>query len=264
MQPPPADPKRDWYGRDEAFVERLRPFLQFLYHDYFRVEVTGAAFLPVSGRAMMVANHSGTLPYDGAMLAVAVFNEASTPRAVRFLIDDFAFRLPLLGTFLRRIGGLPASRENATELLKRGELIAVFPEGVAGVGKLYDERYRLQRFGHGGFVKVAIRTRTTVLPTAIIGAEEIHPLIWKSELFAASFGLPYIPFTPTFPWLGPLGLVPLPTKWRIIFGKPVSFARAKPADAENEKFVAQKTEEIRKTIQRMIDSALTTRQSVWY
>ena len=255
---------RDSFGRDEALVEVIRPLFQFLYYHYFRVSVNGMAHLPLRGRAMIVANHSGTLPFDGAMMALAVFNEHRTNRPVRFLVDDFVFDLPGVGWVIERLGGMRASRENATKMLKRGELVAVFPEGVHGVGKFFDQRYQLKRFGHGGFVRIAMRTRTPIIPAAIIGAEEIYPLIGKSERLAALCKLPYFPVTPTFPWLGPLGLVPLPTKWKIIFGKPVSFAASKPQDADNEKLVAKKSEEIRSTVQRMIHQELKKRTSVWY
>lgn len=256
--------KEDAFGRDEAFVEMFRPLFQFLYYEYFRVDAKGIKHVPTRGRAMIVANHSGMLPYDGAMIHLALFNKHPTSRIVRFLVDDFAFRLPLLGNFLKRMGGVPASRENATDMLAKGELIAIFPEGVKGVGKLYDERYELRPFGHGGFVKLAMRTKTTIIPTAVIGAEEIHPIIAKSETLAAPLGIPYFPFTPTFPWLGMLGLVPLPAKLKIIFGKPVSFARAKISDAENEMLVKKKTEEIRHTIQTMLTKALSKRKSIWW
>lgn len=256
--------KLDPFGRDEEFMELVRPLFQFLYAHYFRVDVVGAEHLPQKGRGMIVANHSGTLPYDGAMLHLAVFNEHSQARLIRFLVDDFVYDLPVIGAAVRRLGGMRASPENATQLLKAGQMIAVFPEGIKGIGKLYEQKYQLQRFGRGGFVRLAMQTKTSIIPTAIIGAEETHPLIGKSETFAKGLGLPYIPITPTFPCLGPLGMIPLPTKWKIVFGKPISFARSKPSDAHREKLVARKTEEIRSVIQQTINHELKKRTSIWY
>ncbi|MBI4125898.1 MAG: acyltransferase family protein [Deltaproteobacteria bacterium] len=256
---------QDRFGRDEAFVEIIRPFFQFLYYQYFRVSVDGVAHLPTKGRAMIVANHSGTLPFDGTMVALAVFNKGGrTRRPVRFLVDDFVFDLPSVGWVMERLGGLRASRENARAMLDDDQLIAVFPEGVRGVGKFYEDRYQLERFGHGGFVRIAMQTRAPIIPTAIIGAEEIYPLVGKSERLAQLCKLPYFPITPTFPWLGPLGLIPLPTKWKIIFGKPVSFAKARPKDADNQSLVEEKTEAIRGAVQRMITTELAKRKSVWF
>lgn len=256
--------RTDGFGRDERLMEFLRPLFQFLFYHYFRVDVVGAEHIPKRGNGLIVSNHSGTLPYDGAMIHLAVFNHLSTSRPVYFLVDDFISRIPLLAQFIQRIGGQPASPENALRLLEAGKLVAVFPEGVRGVGKLYEERYRLQRFGRGGFVRLAMRAKTSIIPTAVIGAEEIHPLLWKSEALAAPFGLPYIPVTPTFPFLGPLGLVPLPSKWKIIFGKPISLKKVPRQPDADPVFVEERAAEIRIIIQTMIDKELRKRKSIWY
>lgn len=254
----------DEFGMDPEFMEILRPFFQFLYHVYFRVETRGIESIPPKGPAILVANHSGALPYDGAMIHMAAFNEHEAGRTVRFLVEDFVFKTPLLCGFVKRTGGVRACHENATILLNRGQLIVVFPEGVKGVSKSYDERYRLQRFGRGGYVRLAMRTGVPIIPVAVIGAEEIHPIIWKSRVFAEPIGVPFIPFTPTFPWLGPLGLVPLPSKWRIVFGKPVPFDRFRAQDAENDELVEKVSNRIRGTIQGMIDRELKLRKSIWF
>ncbi|MBI4211548.1 MAG: acyltransferase family protein [Deltaproteobacteria bacterium] len=254
----------DTFGRDEELLEFLRPFFQFLFLHYFRVSLSGKQHIPKHGPAIIVANHSGTLPYDGAMLHLAVHNVYPKASGVRFLVDDFISEWPYVSDLVRRLGGIPASMANAIRLLKAEQTIAIFPEGVKGVGKYYDERYDLKPFGHGGFVRLAMKSRATIIPAAIIGAEEIHPMIAKCERLARPFGLPYIPITPTFPWLGPLGMIPLPTKWQIAFGKPLSFADAKPRDIENESLVLKKAEAIQKTIQTMISARLKKRKSVWY
>lgn len=253
----------DEFGQDPTLVEFLRPFFQFLYYNYFRVEGVGVSHVPSKGPAILVANHAGALPYDGAMVHLAVYNNHPKKRGVRFLVDDFAYDLPLLGTLINRIGGVRASQENAQQLIDAGHLIAVFPEGTKGIGKSYDDRYRLVRFGRGGYVRLAMRTRASIVPVAIIGSEETHPIIWKSQLLAKPLGLPFVPFTPTFPWLGPLGLVPLPSKWRIIFAPPVHFDRYSAKDAENEMLVAEISDGIKSTIQRMLDEALAKRKTVW-
>jgi len=257
------DSEVDEFGMDPAVVEALRPIFQFLYYDYWRVEVQGIENIPAKGRCLLVANHSGMLPYDGAMLTVACLNEHHAHRSVRFLIEDFVYHFPFMGTIMSRLGAVRACPENATWLLKKNQVVLVFPEGVKGLGKLYDERYQLKRFGRGGFIKLAIKTNTPIVPVSIIGAEEIHPLIWKSSILAKAMGVPYLPVTPTFPWLGPLGLIPLPTKWKIEVGKPISFDRYKPSQSEDGLLVQKKTEEIRQKIQTMVNGGLKKRKSVW-
>lgn len=256
----------DEFGMDEALLELLRPFFQFLYYQYFRVEVEGAENIStIKGPALLIANHSGTIAlYDGSMANLAVMNNHPDRRYARYLVDDFIYYLPFVGTFLQRTGGIRACHENAMRLLDHGHIIIVFPEGVKGVGKLFDQRYQLQRFGRGGYVRLAMRSGVPIIPMAIIGAEEIHPLIMRSRRLGKMLGIPYFPITPTFPLLGPLGLIPLPTKWRIIFGKPVNFSGYKPRDAENTRTVNKASETIRSTIQGMIDGALKKRESVWY
>lgn len=259
----PGPGRGDEFGMDPAFMEFLRPFFEFLYYVYFRVDARGVDNIPAKGPAILVANHSGALPYDGVMIHLAAFNEHPRKRNVRFLVEDFVFATPLLGELVARTGGVRACHENATRLIERGELIVVFPEGTKGVGKSFDERYKLKRFGRGGFVKLAMRTGAPIIPVSVVGAEEIHPIIWKSEALAKPLGFPFIPFTPTFPWLGPLGLVPLPTKWRIVFGKPVPFSGFRPADAERESLVQKHAERIRNSVQKTIDRELKKRKNIW-
>jgi len=253
----------DEFGMDRTFMDLARPVFQFLYEYYFRVETVGLKNVPARGPAILVANHAGALPYDGAMVHLAVFNGTGKKRGVRFLVDDFAYDLPLLGTLIQRLGGVRASQENASRLLAAGHLIVAFPEGVRGIGKTYDERYQLARFGRGGFIRLAMRTQAPIIPVAIVGSEEVHPIIWKSHHFAEPLGLPFIPFTPTFPWLGPLGLVPLPSKWKIVFGRPVSFAGSKARDAEKESLVQGKADRIKDQIQGMLCRELAKRKNVW-
>ncbi|MEO8878342.1 MAG: lysophospholipid acyltransferase family protein, partial [Polyangiaceae bacterium] len=254
----------DDFGYDPVYEERVRPFFNFLYSTYFRVETDGIEKVPASGRCLLVANHSGTLPYDGVMLKTALKREHPSHRDVRWLAEDFIFHFPFLGSFTNRIGAVRACQENAERLLRQDALVAVFPEGTKGIGKLFKERYRLQRFGRGGFIKLCLRTRTPLVPVAIIGAEETNPMLFRIETFSRALGIPYIPVTPTFPALGPLGLAPAPTKWKIIFGDVISLEEHGPEAADDDILVTQLAERVRANIQSMVDRAVGARRSVWF
>ncbi|HEY7923540.1 MAG: lysophospholipid acyltransferase family protein [Burkholderiales bacterium] len=254
----------DAYGADARFAERLEPFLEFLYAMWWRVEATGTEHVPARGAGLVVANHSGVLPYDGLMVQLAIKHEHPARRLCRMLALDMFALLPILAPMLSKSGSVRASPENAERLLREGELLGVFPEGVKGIGKRYRERYKLARFGRGGFVRVALRTGTPIIPCAIVGAEEIHPVVGKADWLGRPFGLPYFPLTPTFPWLGPLGLLPLPTKWSIDFGEPIDLGEHGPEGAEDPILVNRIAESVRETIQRMVDGRLARRRSIWF
>lgn len=255
----------DEFGRDPQVASRIEPLLEFLYKSYFRVSARGMGHIPDDGRALIVANHSGTLPYDGAMIMHAVKHEHSAARDVRPLVEDFVFHFPYLGTLMNRIGGVRACPENAERLLDQDQLVAVFPEGIKGIGKLYRERYQLQRFGRGGFIKLALKCDAPIIPTAVVGAEEIHPMLTKITWLAKSVGIPYLPITPTFPALGPIGLLPLPTKWFIAFGEPLYYNAEYGADGAGDRILVNKlAEQVRNRIQSMIDDLLRTRKSVLF
>ncbi len=246
-------------GYDLAFVERTAPLLEFLWARYFRVRLLGIENIPDDGAALLVGNHSGGIPYDGAMLLHGIRRDHPRHRRVRPLVANFAFRSGWMANVVARVGCVRASMENALPILARGELVAVFPEGLKGVGKLYRERYRLARFGRGGFVRLAREAQVPLLPIAIVGAEEIHPVIGKITRFAEPLGIPYIPITPTFPWLGPLGLLPVPTKWTIQIGAPI--APPKPGDEDGTPRVA---EDVRHAIDTMIADLLSQRRSILF
>jgi 1-acyl-sn-glycerol-3-phosphate acyltransferase len=178
-------------------------------------------------------------------------------------VEDFVFHFPFLGVALNRIGCVRACQENAERLLHNEQLVAVFPEGIKGIGKLYRHRYQLQRFGRGGFIRLAIKTNTPIIPTAVIGAEEVHPMLTKITWLAKYMGIPYIPITPTFPWFGPLGALPLPTKWTIRFGEPLDFAGLYGTDADHDRIlVSRLSEQVRSNIQSMVDETLIGRHSI--
>jgi 1-acyl-sn-glycerol-3-phosphate acyltransferase len=254
----------DEFGYDPAYEQKVLPFFDLLYEKYFRVEAHGVHGVPSDGRCLLVANHSGTLPWDGMMLRMAVRREHPRHRDVRWLAEDVIFHFPFLGSFSNRVGAVRACQENAERLLDQGALVAVFPEGMKGIGKLYRERYRLQRFGRGGFIKLCLRTRTPVVPVAIVGGEETNPMLTRIEYLTKALGLPYFPVTPTFPLLGPLGLLPAPTKWKIFFGEPLDLEAHGAESADDEILVGKLTERVRTAIQSMLDRALSERRSVWF
>ncbi|MGI5268504.1 lysophospholipid acyltransferase family protein [Nonomuraea sp. CA-218870] len=232
---------------DKVLLELLRP----IYHHWFRVEALDLKNVPEEGGALVVANHAGTLPVDALMMQVALHDEAG--RALRLLGADLVYKLPLFSHLSRKTGHTLACREDADRLLRRGELVGVFPEGFKGVGKPFSERYKLQRFGRGGFVASAIRAGVPIVPTAIVGSEEIYPKIGEVPFVARLLGLPYVPITPFFPLLGPLGLVPLPSKWLIEFGEPIRTDEFDPGAADDPMLVFNLTDRVREVIQQMLD-----------
>jgi 1-acyl-sn-glycerol-3-phosphate acyltransferase len=253
----------DDFGFDPVYEKKVQPIFDFLYERYFRVEASGLENIPSEGRCLLVANHSGTLPYDGVMIKVAVKRNHPAKRDTRWLAEDFIFHFPFLGSISNRIGAVRACQENAERLLRKEALVAVFPEGVKGIGKLFKERYQLQRFGRGGFIKLCLRTGTPIVPVAVIGAEETNPMIGRIEYLSKAIGIPYIPVTPTFPLLGPVGLLPAPTKWKIAFGTKIDLNYG-PEAAEDEILVGRLAEQVRGTIQSMLDRGVGERRSVFF
>ncbi len=254
----------DEFGYDPKFTESLRPFLEFMYAVWWRVETTGIERVPGSGPTLVVANHSGVLPWDGPMINVALRHEHPARRHCRMLALDMFALLPFLAPLLARSGAIRANPENAIRILERGELVGVFPEGVKGVGKPFKNRYKLARFGRGGFVRIALKTGATIIPTAVVGAEEIHPNLAQANFIGRPFGLPYFPLTPTFPWLGLLGTIPFPTKWSIDFGEPLDLSRYPKEAADDPILVNRLSEQVRQQIQTIIDGRLARRRSIWF
>jgi 1-acyl-sn-glycerol-3-phosphate acyltransferase len=256
-----GDHEDDEWGFDEDFADLVEPFFGFLYDRWWRVQVEGAHRVPAHGRALLASNHAGILPWDATMISVALLREHPLPRHPRFLVLNWAFDLPWISAFIRRVGGVVASPYNALRLLEQDQLVAVFPEGVKGTGKPFGERYRLQRFGRGGFVEIALRASAPIVPVAVVGSEEIYPKLADVPALARVIGAPFFPVTPTFPWLGPLGVVPLPSKWRIEFCDPIDTAGYGPDAASDRGLVLELTEQVRDTVQQAVYANLVRRGS---
>jgi 1-acyl-sn-glycerol-3-phosphate acyltransferase len=254
-----GDNDDDEWGFDQEFSDLVEPFFGFLYDSWWRVKVVGANRVPAHGRALLASNHAGILPWDATMISLALLREHPLPRNPRFLVLNWAFDLPWISAFIRKVGGVVASPYNALRLLEQDQLVAVFPEGVKGTGKPFGDRYRLQRFGRGGFVEIALRAGAPIVPVAVVGSEEIYPKLADVPALARAVGAPFFPVTPTFPWLGPLGAVPLPSKWRIEFCEPISTAHYGADAASDRGLVLELTDQVRDTVQEAVYENLVRR-----
>lgn len=252
----------DEFGFDQEVTERfLLTALRPIAERWFRIEVRGMENIPLDEGALVVSNHSGTVPVDGLMTGLMVHDH--TGRFLRMLGADLVFRLPFIGELARKGGATLASNEDAERMLARGELVGVWPEGFKGIGKPFSERYKLQRFGRGGFVSAALRTGVPIVPCSVVGAEEIYPLVGDLPSLARLLGVPYIPITPFFPLLGPLGLIPLPSKWLIEFGEPIRTDAYGDGAADDPMLVFNVTDQVRETIQHTLYSLLIQRRGVF-
>jgi len=260
-----GDYEVDEFGFDPEFTDTvLLAVLRPLYRHWFRVQVRGIENVPSEGGALVVANHSGTIALDALMTQVAVRDEHPAGRHLRMLGADLVFSTPVVGDIARRSGSTLAANSDAERLLAGGHLVGVWPEGFKGIGKPFSERYKLQRFGRGGFVSAALRTGVPIVPCAIVGAEEIYPILASSRTVARLLGLPYAPITPTWPLLGPLGLVPLPSKWLIEFGEPIPTDDMGEGAADDPMTVFDVTDQVRETIQQTLYALLMQRRSVFF
>jgi len=256
----------DPFGYEPAFVDRCRPLFEFFYRRYWRVQSDGLENIPDAGPALIISNHSGGIPVDAVMLGCAVDLDHPQHRLVRFLYDRFVEAMPKMGEYYHRLGSVTARRDNARRLLERGDLVGLFPEGVAGIGKGIWRRYRLQRF-NGGFIHLSLSLRVPIIPAVVVGAEEVYPVIGRWEQtgpLKQLFNIPYVPVTPLFPWLGAIGLIPLPTKWHIRFGAPIRFyADGKLSCTPAPKTVRRLAEDTRREMQSMLHKLLAERESIF-
>ena len=257
-----GDYEVDEFGFDPEFTTQVfLPLLRPLVRSWFRVEVRGIENVPESHSALLVANHAGTMPLDGMVLQSVVYDE--TTRHVRMLGADLLFATPYSHDLARKTGTTLASQEDAERLLAAEQLVAVFPEGFKGLGKPFADRYQLQRFGRGGFVSAAVRAQVPIIPVSVVGSEEIYPLVARVPALARALGLPYFPITPMFPWLGPLGLVPLPSKWIIQFGEAIATDELPPGAADDPMLVFNVTDQVRENIQHTLYALLKQRGSTF-
>jgi 1-acyl-sn-glycerol-3-phosphate acyltransferase len=255
----------DDFGFDRDLTDNVMlPALRPLYEKYFRIEARGMDNVPSTGGALIVANHSGTVPIDSAMTTVALHDHHPAKRHLRMLAADLVFTMPVVAPMARKSGATLACNDDAERLMKAGELVGVWPEGFKGIGKPFRERYKLQRFGRGGFVSAALRSGVPIIPCSIVGAEEIYPLVGNIPTVARALGLPYLPITPFFPLLGPLGLLPLPSKWIIEFGEPIETNKIGPDGADDPMLVFNLTDQVRETIQQTLYKLLLARRSVFF
>ncbi len=236
---------------------------KFLYEKYFRVESFGRENIPKKTRGMLVCNHSGIVPIDGAMIFMDCLLKLKPPRAIRAVVDRFFMGFPFVGMLLRRMGQINGMKRDFQELLRREELTLVFPEGTHGVGKHFSQRYKLERFGVG-FLEIALSERTPLIPTCVVGAEEQAPMIFNIKPLARLLGFPYFPVTPTFPHLGPLGIFPLPVKYRIYYGEPLYLhEKYSPDIIDNPAKIMELVEEVKSTVQQMINKGLEERAGIF-
>jgi 1-acyl-sn-glycerol-3-phosphate acyltransferase len=243
----------DPFGLDVSAVERALPVMLALYRYWFRVQSEGHEHLPRRGGAILVANHGGLLPFDGAMAALDALLHTDPPRLLRPLVARFVRDLPLLRDFYAGIGPVIGTRDNFRQLLERRELVLVFPEGVDAICKTVPDRYRLQHF-HPGFVEEAVRLRVPVIPVAIIGPDDQAPILYDVKTIARWLRLPAFPITPTFPWLGPLGLLPYPVRYRIVYGEPLALYEQAPREAASDRVrMNEMAARVRQTVQHLVD-----------
>lgn len=247
-------------GFDSEFNRAfLMPVARSLYRGWFRVRMRGLEHLPGEGAALVVANHSGVVPFDAVMLQVGILDEHPSHRNLRLLGADLIYTIPVLAGLARKGGHVPASPVNAERLLGMGELVGVFPEGFKGIGKPFSQRYQLRRFGRGGFAHTALRAGVPIIPCAIVGAEEIYPMIANWSDLAERLRLPYFPVTPFFPWLGPLGMIPLPSNWIIEFCDPVPTDGFTAGQADDPGVIAELAGKVRDVIDRKLGELLAER-----
>ncbi|MFN8471648.1 MAG: lysophospholipid acyltransferase family protein [Anaerolineae bacterium] len=257
-----GDYSTDAYGYDSDFVEMVKPLFDFLYGNYWRVQAFGVNNLPEEGGALLIANSSGLFPWDSLMVMTAVQREHDVPRLVRGLYASWMSPLPFASDFFNKMGMVMGVTDNARRLLTEGEPVLVFPEASKPTGKLFRDRYRVEPFGKTALVSLAVRANVPIIPVAVVGAEEAYPVVAQSTKLGRPLGLPYFPFTLTWPWTGLFGLLPLPSKWTIEFGAPITPDEWPPDAAYDSDAIEELTEGVRRRIQAMLYDRLKERKSI--
>ncbi|CAG0989385.1 hypothetical protein MYXO_02309 [Myxococcaceae bacterium] len=249
----------DPFGFSPAAVRPSALFAALLHRRYFRTETHDIDRVP-RGRVLLIANHAGQLPFDGMMISAAMLLEAEPPRVVRAMAEFWVPQIPWVNIWMARGGVLVGTPENCASMLEAGECVLAFPEGVRGMNKTIDQRYKLQRFGLG-FLRLALETDTPIVPVAVVGSEEQQPGLLNFPALGKLLGMPAFPITPTFPWLGPLGLLPLPVKYHLYFGEPLHFDGA---STDEDAVIQQKVDEVRRAIERMFARGRGERRGVFF
>jgi 1-acyl-sn-glycerol-3-phosphate acyltransferase len=240
----------------------LKPSLvtiSWIYRNYFRVELNGVGNIP-EGRVLLISNHSGQLPIDGVMIGTGIFLEGEPPRMVRSMVERFVPNLPWVSTYFSRMGQMLGTPDNCIRMLENDEAVLVFPEGARGINKMIWQRYQLQQFGLG-FMRLALATNTPIVPIGVVGAEEQAPAVYNLKKVARLIGAPNLPITVTMPLLGPLGMLPMPTKYHIHFGEPIQF-EGDPNDEDA--VIERKVREVRSAIRSLLTYGLKHRRSIFW
>ncbi|HAN32291.1 MAG TPA: glycerol acyltransferase [Myxococcales bacterium] len=249
----------DPFGFSPEYVRKVLPFVEFMHRVWFRVENHGLDNVPAQGRCLLVANHSGQLPFDGMMIGSSLLLDRDPPRMIRSMVEKFAIRTPLFGTFCMRCGQVTGLPDNCRRLLEAEESVMVFPEGARGISKPIQRRYQMTAFGHG-FMRLALETGTPIVPIAVVGAEEQIINVGNAETLAKFLNAPTIPLPPLALLLGPLAMVPAPVKYRIYFGEPMSF-EGDPND--DDAVIAKLVAEVKGAIQDLMDRGLRERAGIF-
>ncbi len=248
-----GDAPYDRYGFSPRATQQAFPLFFALHKLYFRARSQGGDHIPTSGPAVLASNHAGLLPFDAAMLVVDILLRTDPPRLARTVVDRWAGRLPWVNLFFARVGQIVGTSENVADVLDDDQLLLVFPEGIAGVQKTITQRYRVQRF-RCGFVEHALRAGAPIVPTAVVGSDDQMPVIFDLKTIARLLGTPSFPITPTFPWFGPLGLLPYPVRYRIVYGEPLAFhERFGPEGADDPRLVRYLANRVRREVQLLLD-----------
>jgi 1-acyl-sn-glycerol-3-phosphate acyltransferase len=249
----------DPFGMSPGGVRRLTLLGTLVYRYWFRVETHDIDRVP-AGRVLLIGNHAGnTIPWDGMMLGLAMLLEASPPRIPRAMAEFYLPRIPWWSELIHRLGAVVGTPENCLQLLERGEAIMVFPEGHRGFIKPYSKAYQLQTFGTG-FVRLALQAKTPIVPVGILGSEEQSPGLYDAKLLGRLIGSPAFPITVGFPWLGPLGYLPLPVRYRIRFGEPIHL---EGDPQEDDRSIEKMVERVKGRIAALLEEGLSERRG-WF
>jgi len=253
----------DQFGMEKESAILALTALRYIYKYWFRVDSVGHENIPLEGAGLIVPNHSGVLPIDAAMVAADVALKLPRPRVMRAMVDNFAGFLPWMNVIFYRTGQVVGARRNFRDLLSAGDLCGVWPEGTRGIGKPFSQRYNLVKF-NVGFIEMSLTFRAPIVPTAIIGAEEQMPLLGDIKPLARLLRFPYFPITPTFPLLGPLGILPLPTQYHIYYGEPIRyFEEYGPETVDDPETVRMLADKVQLIVQDMVNKGLANRTSIF-